>query len=158
MARKQNIDERKRRLLQLLSLLRLALLLHFYLHLEERHAQHDRHARLQRLLQTVVVIQHEHAERNVLPRYPSLSFPASTQHFIQRLQHQPRAREHSVRSQRLRLIPAVLTHEILVRRHQKLDVLAENHRGLLEERDAVGARAAGVHAGIVVRPAMQAEK
>ena len=39
-----------------------------YLHLEERHAQHDRHARLQRLLQTVVVVQHEHAERNVLPR------------------------------------------------------------------------------------------
>lgn len=38
-----------------------------YLHLEERHAQHDRHARLQRLLQTVVVVQHKHAERNVLP-------------------------------------------------------------------------------------------
>lgn len=75
MARKQDIDERKRRLLQLLPLLRLVLPLRFYLHLEERHAQHDRHARLQRLLQTVVVIQHEHAERNVLPRYPSPSFP-----------------------------------------------------------------------------------
>lgn len=92
------------------------------------------------------------------PAIPHPPFLSSTQHFIQRLQHQPRAREHSVRSQRLRLIPAVLTHEILVRRHQKLDVLAENHRGLLEERDAVGARAAGVHAGIVVRAAMQAEK
>ena len=66
--REQNVDEREDRLLQLLPLLRLTRFSQRNLHLVARHLQHQRHARLQRAQQTVVVVQLEHAERDVLPR------------------------------------------------------------------------------------------
>ena len=152
------INECERGVLQFLSLLPLTRPNNSHLDLEGGNPQHDGHARLQTVAQARVLVQREHAERNVLSRYGSERGRRRTQSRVHHLEEKSCAPEQCVRSGGLDVREKRSCNIINVGVEKIMRIPTDDQRRVLEQLDAVRGGGARVHATLVVIPGGELER
>ena len=152
------INECERGVLQFLSLLPLTHPNNSHLDLEGWNPQHDGHARLQTVAQARVLVQREHAERNVLSRYGSERGRRRTQSRVHHLEEKSCAPEQCVRSGGLDVREKRRYHVIDVGVEKIMRIPTDDQRRVLEQLDTIRGGGARVHATLVVIPGGEKER